>query len=300
MFRRHVYQQAAAEPEGGSGGGGAAGVIQDAGGAGGGGGGGAAEGGDLPTGFGELSPDLAAVVREAKWQDPGQAVKSYNDLLSLKGAPADRLLKLPGSPDSDESKAYLAQHLGVPGEASEYDLSVVTLPEGAVDIRDSITEALHAARVPGDAAAPLVDAIAQAYAAKSLAAEEEADAKFAQAKDQLTGEWGGESQQRWANVSKAYKLLGLDDSQADKIALEGEGGVSEFFKRLELLGSRMGEPTDHGAMPEGGGDGGFLTAKQAEARLDEIEASGADQSDPKVRSEIDRLSRIARPGKVSI
>ena len=298
MFKKFVFQSAAVDG-GEASGGGAAGVIGDGAGpndAGEASGGGAS---DLPEWAKDDPPELAGVVREAKWENPQQAVESYNALLSLKGAPADRLLKLPGSPDSDESKAFLAQHMGVPGEASEYELDAVQVPEGTPDLRDSIRDALHAARVPADAAPGLVQSINEALAKDAAAAEEAKDGQFAEAKAQLDSKWGGESELRWSNVQKAYDLLGVPGDVADKIALGGEGGPEQFFLRLEEMGRRMGEPTDHGK--SGSATGGFISQQQAEARLDEIAMDHTkDPNDPAVRKEMDRLALIARPGRISL
>lgn len=297
MLRRFVFQQEADGEGGDSGGGGAAGAIAD--GAAGGEGAGGADVSDLPEWAAGWSTENAAMVREAKWENPEQLAQSYGSLLGLKGAPAERLLKLPGSPDSDESKAFLAQHMGVPGEASEYKLDSVQIAEGAPDLRESIREALHAARVSSDAAPGLVQSINEALATEAKAAEEAKDGQFAEAKAQLDTQWGGESDQRWGNVQKAYDLLGVPGDVADKIALGGEGGPEQFFLRLEELGRRMGEPTDHGK--SGAAGGGFISQQQAEARLDEIASDHTkDPNDPAVRKEMDRLSIIARPGRVTL
>ncbi len=295
MFRKHVYQEAATSPE--ESGGGAATAISE-------GAAGAEAGGEgldaLPEWAKDYSPELAGVVREAKWQDPADAVQSYSALLSLKGAPADRLVKLPGSPESDESRAMLAQMLGVPGEASEYDLGSVEVPEGATDMREALRDALHAARVPGEAAPGFIQAIHEVIQAQKVADEEADDAKFAEAKAGLSAKWGGESAQKWENITKAYNLLGVPDDQADRIALSGEGGPEQFFLRLEELGRRMGEPTSHG-LGSGGGGGGFVSQAQAEARLDEIVADHTkDPNDPAVRKEMDRLAQIARPERIRL
>ena len=303
MVRNHIYQmsagEAGADGSGGGGEGSGGGAVAQAIGEGAGSEDSGSDGDlSLPEWAKDYEPELAGVVREAKWQDPADAVRSYNALLGLKGAPADRLLKLPGAPDSDESKAYLAQHMGVPGEASEYDLDAVQVPEGVADLRDSLRDALHAAKVPRDAAPGLVQSIAEALAAENQAAEEATDAKFAEAKAGLDGKWGGDSPQRWGNVQKAYDLLGIPDEQADKIALAGD--PEQFFLRLEELGRRLGEPLDQGKSGTGAG-GGFISQAQAEARIDEITSDPTkDPYDPAVKKEIDRLAQIARPERIRL
>ncbi len=303
MFRNHVYQEAAAAPEDGGSGGGAAGVI-DAGTAG--ADDQAAAGGDaLPEWMGEMAPELAAVAREAKWETPSDTVQSYSQLLALKGAPADRLVKLPGSPESDESKAMLAQMAGVPGEASEYDLDAVQIPEGVDDMRDTLRDALHAAKVPLDAAPGLVQSISEAMAAQKTAAEEETDAKFATAKAAINDKHGGEAPQYWGQAAKGIEMFGFEEGVVDEIALavsrrHGEGSVEPFFDALALAGRRMGEPTDHGKQ-DGAGGGGYVSQAQAEARLDEIVSDPTkNPNDPTVRKEMDRLAQIARPGPVRL
>ena len=301
MLRNWVFEEAAADPSdgGGSGGGGAAQVIGDGAGSGNSDGENASEG--LPEWAVGVPSEQAAMIREAKWETPQQMAQSHHALLSLKGAPADRLLKLPGSPTSDESKAYLDQMRGVPGAAADYNLDAVQVPEGVVDIRDAMREALHASRVPGELASGLVQSVQEAMLAKQDEQETENDAKFATAKAALESKWAGESPQKWANVQKAYSLIGVSDAVADKIALGNEGGPEEFFMRLEEMGRRMGEPTDHGKTAGAAGGSGFITAAAAEAKLEEIKSDPTkNPNDPSVRREIDRLAMIARPEKIRL
>lgn len=293
MFRiREVYQSAAG-PEG------------DAGASGAGGDGGAAAralagqgGGEgLPEWANGMPDELAAVVREAKWDSPAKAVQSYRDLLSLKGAPADRLLKLPGSPDSDEARRFLAEKLGVPSEPTAYEFGGVEVPDGVPDLRDTLRPALLQAGVPKEAAPGLLGAVTAALAEQRRIESEEADARFAAAKETLDGRWGGEKERRWANVAKAYEALGLDGDAADRLAKEV--GEESFFLRLEDFGRRMGEPTDHGK--GGGGVAPIVTQEGAKKRLDEIRSDPRqDPTDPAVVKEIERLSRIAFPGTIQL
>lgn len=293
MFRVRGVYQSAAGPEG------------DAGASSGGDQGGAADraiagqgGGDaLPEWANGMPDELASVVREARWDSPAKAVQSYRDLLGLKGAPAERLLKLPGSLGSDEARRFLNEKLGVPTEAEAYEFGGVDVPDGVLDLRDTLRPALLAAGVSKETAPGLLSAVTAALAEQRRAESEEADARFAQAKDALDGRWGGEKDKRWGNVAKAYEALGLDGDAADKLARAV--GEEAFFLRLEDFGRRMGEPTDHGK--GGGGAAPIVTQEGARKRLQEIrEDANQNPNDPAVVREINRLSAIAFPGTVNL
>ena len=293
MFRVRGVYQSAAGPEG------------DAGASSGGDQGGAADraiagqgGGDaLPEWANGMPDELASVVREARWDSPAKAVQSYRDLLGLKGAPADRLLKLPGSLGSDESRRFLNEKLGVPTEAEAYEFGGVDVPDGVPDLRDTLRPALLAAGVSKETAPTLLGAITEALAAHRQTESEQADARFAEAKQKLDGRWGAERELRWGNIAKAYEVLGLSDEAADRVAREV--GEEAFFLRLEDFGRRMGEPTDHGK--GGSGVTPIVTQEGARKRLEEIrDDPRKDPTDPDVVREMDRLAAIAFPGTVKL
>lgn len=261
--------------------------------------GGGAPKGDLPEWAAGISDDLAGRVREAKWQSPHEVVKSYDDLLRLQGAPADRTLKLPGPVDSEVARAHLAKTLGAPDSPDEYQFADIDVPEGVPNLAEALRGALHAARIPKDAAPQILKSVTDALSGLKRIEGEEADARFATASETLNQRWGGEANTRWANVARGYEQLGLPDEQADLLARQM--GEEAFFLRMEDLGRRMGEPTTHGQ----GGSGAAVTTvtkEQAQARLKEITENPQAYKidDPAVRSEIDRMAKIAYPGTVNI
>jgi hypothetical protein len=274
-------------PEGtGSEGGGAPGGQGAQGGAAGSQGGGAAGQQQQPTWYTGLDPEALGVANNKGWKldDPKSAfetaAKAYKSFETLRGIPADELVRVPkANAAADDIKAF-RQRLGVPKEAKDYDLSGLKFagaelePGFATALRNGLLEA----GVTKDNAAAAIKPVLKWL--EDSDAEENAvlTAKVTKEKEDLDRSWGANKDKNEfiakSYLSKLAKAAGLTDEEA----LAGWNAISKApgstigaaaaYKLLLAGGIATGEDRYVGG---GGGQENMpLSREGALARIDAL------------------------------
>lgn len=162
------------------------------------------------------------------WQSPADALKAHRELESLRGVPADRLLKLPEPGDAEGMKSVY-QRLGAPASPDGYELPAPA--EGQVDLTPDMKTWAHELGLSQEQAKGL----AERYGAKS----EELAAAEAQARVERAAAEVGELKKAWGPRYQENILAG---QHAARIAAEKLGmDASEFEARLSNLEEKSGE-----------------------------------------------------------
>lgn len=250
MGRRFVVQD---EEKGGDAGGGAGGAPQ----------------GD--QGFHTMlqNPELRSWAQQRGWKDPDSVVESFRNAEKLLGAPKDRVMVLPDSPDSPDWAAVHTR-LGRPEAPEKYEFELA----GAYDeaFLNGFRQTAFEAGLPASAASKVakwwesyVDGI---VAEQERTAQEATEAELGK----LRAEWGARFEESSKAAESAAGKVGLSPDQWK--AIEGAIGPMAARKAFGLIASRVLE----GGPPlkdDGGGSGFGGTPEAARMMLDQLEGDTA-------------------------
>lgn len=205
----------------------------------------------------------------------GEALKSYRELESKIGIPADRLVKWPDAEDKDGMKAIHAR-LGVPADATGYDFTGVKKKDGTpaeAPFLDFMRQNAAALNLPKDAAQGLAAAFVQfgEQTEEHTALVERAAVAVAQ--DALKANWGANFETNKFVADRAASLLKLTPDVLNVIAEHSSYGA--VMEGLLNVGRQMGEAALVGAGGPGGGATGPMTREQAISRKDELMADSS-------------------------
>ena len=172
------------------------------------------------------------------WKSPAEAVKSYRELEStfsrVRGAPADRLLVLPGPDAKPEDYAPIYDRLGRPKTAADYKLT--GLDGTSTDpFAQQIAPVMHAAGITATQAKTLNEAYNQ-YA-QGLIEQQQKDRDAQWAADELTlhQEWPGQVyNERMELAKRAAKSYGFNEDVINKF--ESVLGPAEVYRWFAKIG----------------------------------------------------------------
>lgn len=214
-----------------------------------------------------MEPELVGVLQTRGWHEktPAEAaaaaVKSYRELELYRGAPADRLLKLPADTDSDGWKAVW-QRLGTPEKPEGYDLSGVILPDGKpIDqgFADFLRTQAHANNLPASAAQGIAGAFARYVSELGAPAEAEAKARGEAEQAKLRANWGANYD---ANLIVARNFAERSGIKPEALAAMEKGmGFADLHEWFRAMGQKMGGEDKF--VSAGGPNNGPMSREQA-------------------------------------
>lgn len=200
------------------------------------------------------------------------AIQAHREAEKYIGAPADRIIKLPTTPE-DPAWADVYARLGAPKEAKDYDFSSVKVGEEAADpaLVEFFRTQAAALHLPKDAAPALLDAYLKHQNGLGAAAAAEKTAALAEEHKVLDANWGANKEANKFLARKGAEKLGLDATAVD--ALEGVVGYAKTMEALRKVGEISGEAK----FISGSGmtQDGIMTREQAIGRKAELMADGA-------------------------
>jgi hypothetical protein len=213
-------------------------------------------------GWHDLTPDKAALA----------AIQAHREAEKFVGVPADRIIKLPATPE-DPAWADVYGRLGAPKTAAEYDFSSVKVNDEPADpaLVEFFRTQAAALHLPKDAAPALLDAYLKHQNGIGAAAAAEKTAKLAEEHKVLDANWGANAEANKFLARKGAEKLGLDATAVD--ALEGVVGYAKTMEALRKVGEISGEAKFIGG--NGMTQDGIMTREQAVARKAELMADGA-------------------------
>lgn len=205
---------------------------------------------------------LVGYAQNKGWKTPVDMLQSYQGLEKRLGAPAERLLTLPGEDATPEDWGKVFDRLGRPKDAAEYKIDV---PEGIGDkeFADQARSWFHEAGLTAKQAEAISSKWNEHVAGVVGKQTEAQQAAFAEQDKALKAEWGEAYSERLGQARQAAQGLGWDAAKIDKVS--GALGHGETMKLLQELGAKMGE----GEFVSGGKTGfsGAMTPAQAKAEI---------------------------------
>ena len=197
-----------------------------------------------PTWVDSLNPQLKEFVQEQGFKEPGEAVEAYQNLIKLRGVPADKLLRTPDSyTDPKEQEAALTaiyDRLGRPKEAKDYNVEIPK--EGGDQAQaDWAKDLFHKAGLNKNQAEAISKAWNERQALGMKTAQENSALTSKQAVEGLKREWGAAYDQNIQIARAGQTALGWDDAKVDKMS--ATLGLGETLKMLHDTGRKIGEAT---------------------------------------------------------
>lgn len=200
----------------------------------------------------------------AKYRSPIQALEHTHHLQQLLGKKGEAVI-IPGPDSSEDEKRTFRERLGVPEQASEYDIKKPdNLPEGVEWDEDRINgfkDLAHELSLTPQQVAKLVEydtaqaaSVSEASQAQMVGAEE---AVFRQETEKLRQQWGDQFEANKTMSERAALTAGFSD---EDIASNPLFRNADFVMTLAKFGKLMSEDT-----LVKGTDGGGMTSPKATA-----------------------------------
>lgn len=226
-------------------------------------------------------------VQNKGWKAPTDLLRSYRELEKFKGAPADRLLKLPEKEDDPEWNAVWGR-LGKPEKADDYKIEVGD-PEYAAHLRNVMFEN-NLTKAQAEKFIARDNEFRAARAEKEQKAWEQQSEKDVLA---LKDEWGAGFDAQTEAGRRFAKTVGMTKEQLG--ALEGALGTKGLLEFMAKAGSMLTEAD----VPAGGSSQSMgMTPAMAKAKIEELKGDPEwvgryMEGGVKEQNEMQRLVRFA-------
>lgn len=208
------------------------------------------------------------LVQNKGWKAPKDVLTSYQQLEKFVGAPADKIVRLPGEGAAkDELDAFYSK-LGRPADPNGYEIK---LPDGADDsFAKTAAGKFHELGLNKQQAQELVKWYEGQGATATQAQQQQSQAANLAQQEALKQEWGQAYDQQVTAARQFAQSAGVDAATLDK--LQSAMGYDGVMKFMAGLGAKMGaEPTYPGGDRKGG-FGGVMTPGQAQAEIASLKA----------------------------
>lgn len=256
--------------------------------------------GNAPQWFDSFqNKDVKDFMLTKKFETPEMLADSYRHLESMKGVPADQLLKLPTEPGSPEWHKVF-EKLGKPQDPNGYGLEAAKDIPGSAEFTEWAKQTFHKANLTKDQARMLNEGLNQ-FTQTTTEAQKTAHAARMQAETEgLKAEWGNAYEQNLNIMKAGAQTFGVDSAKFDAIA--ATMGVKETFKLFQNIGSKLGEATFVNGQPVGGTHNSPEVAQaQIKAHLADPDfAKAYSKGSVKEKATMDKLFRDAYPGETTI
>lgn len=206
-------------------------------------------------------------IQKKGFTNPESVLESYINLEKLRGAPAERIVKLPESDDpADWAEVY--DKLGRPKNKDDYDFSKLS-ENPDENFTSLMKDAFHESGMTYQQADKVLETMAK-YSGEAKENKKMAmQAKFDEQEQALKKQWGAAFDQKIQNanlaMTAASQELGISDEQVSK--LEQVIGVDKTMQLFEFFGSRMAEDTFHTGDGTNNNFSGAMTPQAAKAEV---------------------------------
>lgn len=252
--------------------------------------------------YATLDPEIKGRVElkgwAAKTKDEAfiEAVKYGQAAERQLGVPPDQIVRWPKDLTDEEGWRRVHDRLGVPPEASMYDLTEVKGADGKPlegPLADVIRKAAHEAKVPKDNIGPIARGIMSHLEAQQAEATAAEQASLLEEKRKLSENWGANADVNLIVARRGAAKLGFDENIV--AALEKASSYSTVMEALRKAGEMTGEAKFLGgdtSQPEA------RTKESAQAKIKELQgdrefAKKLLAGDPESRRMWDHLNRTA-------
>ena len=217
----------------------------------------------------DAPPEVKTFVETKGWDSPLKAITSYRELESMRGVPAERLLKLPEKAD-DPSWSDIRARVGwkAPEKPEDYG---VTVPEGhPPEYAAAITQAAHKLGVPKDTLLALAAENQKFVEAQTAIQDKTISERIAAADAAMAEKFGAKLPEVSERIQREASRLGFDAATIETVegalALSSEDGVGKFRALLaDLAQARTEAPLHQGATQQMA-----TNPQQAQAKLDQL------------------------------
>lgn len=184
-----------------------------------------------------MSDEHIGAIQNKGWESASDMYKSYSELESFRGVPADQIMKRPGE---GESWDEIYSQMGRPNEASEY---VYNAPEGfeGNDMLEGIREVAFSKGMSAEAFTAITDKYDEILTSQETAMAEEAQVAQDIEIQDLKRELGQDFDKVVHVADQTAVALGFDQSVAD--ALRNALGVKGMLAVMGKIADTMGEDT---------------------------------------------------------
>ena len=213
-----------------------------------------------------LPEDARGYVENKGWKEPGDVLKSYQQLEEFLGADkAGRGILLPRDEQDREAYEKIYNALGRPEKAEGYELNaLLAKEETGPAFMETMAATMHGAGLSKTQARKMAAAYQGHINAARQAAVEAHQQDVATAEQTLTS---AEKEQ----CRRGFRFLGLSNEEA--AAIEMYWGVTKAAKMFAKIGQALGEDKRVDGTDPGGGFAGSPEA--AKARIAELKADPA-------------------------
>lgn len=218
-----------------------------------------------------------------------ELTKQYRAAEKHIGAPPDQIVRVPKADAKPEEISAFRQRLGMPKEASEYDVSAIK----DSTIADILRATAHSAGLSKDAATAVAAAVAKALESKTTSDDAVYAAKLIEQKAELTKNWGDKYNFNLLQANEGARRSGI--SQEAVKLMESQVGYAAVMEHFRKIG--VGTSEDTFVDRQGGGGAGVTTREGAMSRKSELMADEAwgkrlTSGDAEARREYDALNAM--------
>lgn len=237
-------------------------------------------------------------VANKAWKSPQDAINAYKELEKFRGAPEDRLLKLPEKDDPQEwGKVW--QKLGRPESPDKYE-ATLDFGEG-VEVQAEAIDGLKKAMFEAGATNKQVAAALDFYKSwasplieQQMNAQREFEAQVQRDVEVLEKELGDKFDEFVAGGRRAVEYAGFTEEAIDKI--EKALGTADTYRLFGKLGNLFAE--GEGIEAKAASGSGFVTPEKAKAEIDRLKGdkdfvSRYMSNDKSAHDELRKLEKIA-------
>jgi len=247
---------------------------------------------ELPAGaagspWGEISDDLKGLAEVKGWQNPADALKSYQQLESYLGADkAGRGVVLPKDEDDQEALAAIYDRLGRPEKAEDYGLAEL-LKDGEVDenFMGAMAQSMHESGLSKKQAQKMAESYQAQWVAARDAQAARHEAEVAEARREL-------SPREQEEARRGFRFLELEPQ--DAAAVEYYLGVKKAAQVLGKIGRALGEDgTVEGARGASGSSPEGAKRRMDERMADPLFSQRYLSGDQAAINEMEELAKAA-------
>ena len=197
------------------------------------------------------------------------AAKSHREANKLIGVPADQILRKPKDAADLDNWNKVYDFLGVPKEATGYDMTNVKRADGK-DVEpafvDALRKAAHSAKLPPGAAVDMARAVVAHIDAEAATKLNNERALVEEQRRKLKDNWGPNYAANEFIAKEAVKKFGLGEEVV--VAIATAAGLDKTMEFFRALGVATGE--DRFVAGGGGGGQQVWTKEAATARLADL------------------------------
>jgi hypothetical protein len=206
------------------------------------------------------------MVQNKGWDSPAKLLNSYQQLEKFVGAPADKIVRLPGETSTKEELDAFYSKLGRPADPNGYEIKA---PQGADDtFAKAAAGKFHELGLNTKQAQELVQWYESQGAAAGEMSQQAKTAANVEQQNALRTEWGAAYDAKLTQAREFARAAGIDAPTLDK--LQDSMGYDGVMKFMANLGGKIGE----GNYQSGGRSSNFsaMTPGQAKAEIQALRA----------------------------